>query len=480
MPLEIIDEIVYLNAESAKVMNTHTLLLINPADLESHYASFAYPPLALLTLAGLTPRDEWSISIVDHNIRASRQVPVPDLVGITVMTLTAKDAYETADEYRKKGIPVVLGGVHVSMVPQEALAHADAVVVGEAENIWKLVLKDAKKGSLQRIYHGDHCDLQQHSVLPDLRYINNKKYIAGVVQTARGCPFSCEFCSVTTYSGTVRRFKPVDHVIQEIQQVPQRFVFISDDNFFGYSAADQARAEELLKAIIRHNIKKLFFTQTGINAAWHPDLLRLAKQAGFFAVFIGFESFLKPVLQGSMQKRINARCVENLYSEEIRNIHQAGIVIFGQHIFGHDEETPTMALKNIDLIAASGIDGIGIAPLIAVPGTRLFERIRADTRLLATPSPDVYNKLFYDITHTTPSILNYDQLVCIRRYIDKRIYAIHLIVIRCLKTFIATRSIIGALGCLQQNLYMKKINRVMIRFNRKQTLENHVPVPGVQ
>ena len=444
------------------------LLLINPKDEEADYSERLYPPLSLLTIAGITPDEEWDIKIVDQRLEDIDFQEPADLVGITIMTYTAKYAYDIAEAFRKNGTKVIIGGIHAFALPDEVLKYSDSVVIGEAEDVWPQVLEDVKNNQLKKKYQGNSIDLNATRIIPKVDLINNDHYKVGVIQTSRGCPFNCEFCSVTTYLGTKLRFKSIDHVIEEIKNIPQKYIFFADDNFFGFSQNDMDRAEQLLKEIIRQNIDKYFFTQTSINISQHPNLLRLARKAGMFAIYIGIESFSQDVLTGTMNKRSNIKYVQNMYKKEIDIIHKEGIVIFGQLIYNHDEESPETILENIRLTAKSNIDGIGIAPLLAIPGTKLFDRIQSQDRLLDKLSPTFYARLFYDLTHTTNAIKDNHDLIRIREFIDRTIYSRSRIFKRFFSTLLSTGSLMGALSCLQQNIYMKKINLIMRERNLAQ------------
>ncbi|MFC1672320.1 B12-binding domain-containing radical SAM protein, partial [Planctomycetota bacterium] len=248
-----------------------------------------WKPLGLLILAGLTP-PEWDITVIDENLGIPdyKTMPRPDLVGLTAFTSQANRAYELADEFRSNDVPVVMGGIHASMCLQEASERVDAVVTGEAESVWAQVLEDAGQGTLQKVYKGVHLGMDRtpparHDLLPS-------GYYFGSIQTTRGCPFNCSFCSVATFNGRRFRHRPIEQVVEEFKSIPENAVLIVDDNLIGSSKDHIARAKDLFRALIKANTGKTWVTQVTVNMADDEELLRLAAQSGCAGVFIGFET----------------------------------------------------------------------------------------------------------------------------------------------------------------------------------------------
>ena len=261
---------------------------------------------ALQLLAAITPA-EHEISIVQEHlgdtVRAeeAKEVAKVDLVGITAMTIQATRAYEIADACRRAGKTVVLGGIHPSVQPDEALTHADAVVVGEAEPVWGQVLADTAAGKLRGIYRGqDFADL---SVLPNYRrdlFPKRSTFSLGSVQAARGCPYDCSFCSATLFAGRKYRFRPVENVIAEIKSMKTRLIFFLDDNIFSNEAYCRALFTELKK------LNVIWVGQASLHlTASNPDLLALAVQSGCISLFVGIESLSAANLRatGSLAKK---------------------------------------------------------------------------------------------------------------------------------------------------------------------------------
>ena len=274
------------------------LYLINPYNplvslaniKESRWNRYrVWKPLGLLLLAGLTPKD-WEITIVDENLglKDYATMPRPDLVGITAFTSQANRAYDVAKEFHALGVAVVMGGIHATMCCQEALEHVDSVVTGEAESVWAQVLDDARNRRLARVYAGEHVDMAK--VPPARHDLLAEGYAFGSIQTTRGCPLSCSFCSVSAFNGRHYRHRPIAQVIDELRMIREKWVLIVDDNLIGTSPSHIARAKELFRAIIEADLGKNWICQVTINMADDEELLDLAARAGCRGVFIGFES----------------------------------------------------------------------------------------------------------------------------------------------------------------------------------------------
>ncbi len=213
----------------------YTLLLINPVEKKTSlgsYKSSSMTPLSLAYIAALTPEDKYKIVIIDENIE-TLDYPEADIVGITSYTAHVRRAYEIAQVYRKKSVPVVMGGIHVSTMPDEALNYCDAVVIGEAESVWHKVLDDFENKCLKAKYNAERLPLD-NIPLPKRKYMQNDRYLWGTILTSRGCPMDCSFCSVTRFNGRKFRRRKVDDVIKELSEIKNKFVIIVDDNILGH------------------------------------------------------------------------------------------------------------------------------------------------------------------------------------------------------------------------------------------------------
>lgn len=343
-----------------------------------------WKPLGLLTLAGLTPPG-WEVTVFDENLGVPdyAALPAPDLVGVTAFTSQANRAYEVAAEFRSRGVSVVMGGIHATVCRDEVAQHVDSVVTGEAESVWATVLQDARHGRLQRTYAGDYADMAQypparHDLLP-------KGYAFGAVQTTRGCPLNCSFCSVSALNGKRYRHRPVDDVIRELRTVREKLVLIVDDNLIGISAAHVERAKELMRAMIRAKLRKKWICQATVNMADDEELLALAAKAGCKGVFIGFES---PTNEGLAEvgKEFNGRKNRD-HRASVRRIQRHGIGVMGSFIMGLDTDTPGIGRRIADAASHYGVDLLNVLFLTPLPGTRLWDSMQADGRIATDTFP---------------------------------------------------------------------------------------------
>lgn len=335
---------------------------------------FRFPYLALTILAALTG-EEWKISIIDENVDAIDFSDLPDLVAISIMTPLAKRGYEIADAFRGKGVSVVLGGIHPTMMKDEAKTHADSVVMGEAEETWPLVLSDFKRGNLQPFYESaNFCSLDKLAV-PKRNLLNRKGYFfTNTVQTTRGCPFDCVFCSVTSFYGRTYRVRPVENVISEIGQMEKGFLFFVDDNIVG----KPSYAKKLFGALIPLKIK--WFSQASLSVVKDRELLNLAQRSGCKGLFIGFESLSQENLR-AMGKSTN-RVSE--YKDAIRMLHDHGIGIQGSFIFGMDQDDSSVFSDVIRFIEKTHLEAVLFSVLTPFPGTRIYETLQRENRIIDT------------------------------------------------------------------------------------------------
>jgi radical SAM superfamily enzyme YgiQ (UPF0313 family) len=387
------------------------LLLINPVQ-ETRYnlacvPTLRVPQVGLAYIAALTPSD-WDIKIIDESIEPLTFEDA-DLVGITAFTCNIPRAYKIAEQYRRKGIKTVIGGVHASMLYEEAINSVDSVVIGEAESVWLDLIHDFESNQLKRYYKGERIPLN-HLVTPRMDLYKIRKYrVKAVVQTGRGCPNDCEFCSVTTLYGRTYRQRPLDELLDELEAIKQKNVFLPDDNILGYGKKAEERAVRLFKGMIERGLKKRWGSQVGIDFANNPDVLKYAKKAGCLAVFIGFESLNEEALQG-MDKTRNLKVGVKNYKEVIRKIHDHGIGVIGAFVFGSDSDRKDVFERTTEFIQETKLDAIQLSILTPLPGTRLYNRLKQEGRLLRTDYPEDWK--YYDFMEVVfePRHMSTDEL----------------------------------------------------------------------
>ncbi|MBN1445511.1 MAG: B12-binding domain-containing radical SAM protein [Candidatus Omnitrophica bacterium] len=354
--------------------------------------------LSLMTVAALFPADT-NIRLINDSLEGIDFDEKVDMVGITTLTSTAPRAYEIADRYRERGIPVILGGIHPSALPEEASLHADAVVIGEAEGLMERLLSDFRGGKLQKIYKSDERPNLANLPLPRKDLLSGNKFYRemDLVQTTRGCPFGCDFCSVSDFFGRTYRTRPVEDVIREVKLLKnRRIIFFVDDNIAG--RPDYAK--QLFKALIP--LKVHWFGQASIIIAKNRELLRLAAKSGCIGLFIGFES-LSPEGLKQVHKTVNR---VNDYDEGIRKIHDSGIGIIGAFIFGFDSDNEGVFENTVDFIERNRIELASFSILTPLPGTRLYKQFDEQGRIFERD----WAKYTCGEVVFKPAILSIDQL----------------------------------------------------------------------
>jgi len=385
------------------------LLLINPLSTKrrglTRDQKSIYPPMSLGIIAALTPGN-WDIELIDENFERFEYKDA-DMVGLTALTSQVTRAYEIAQIFKKKNIPTVIGGIHVSMMEDEALKYADTVVVGEAESVWKNVINDFETVGLKRLYNGK---LKPMVNSPQPRIdLYNPGYAFGSVQTTRGCPMSCDFCSVHTFNGKQYRPRPVKDVVDEFEKIPQDNVYFVDDNFIGYSKKSANRVIDICKEIISRGIKKNWFCAASMNIADHDEVLKYASEAGCRMIFLGIESELIDQLE-SANKKLNIKIGIDNFSKVYNKIHEYGIAVLGAFIYGLDSDTPKTIKNRTNYMLNSDIDAMQASILTPLPGTPLFNRMQEDDRLIYNNFPDDWAR--YDFVEVVykPKLMSASEL----------------------------------------------------------------------
>jgi radical SAM superfamily enzyme YgiQ (UPF0313 family) len=411
----------------------------------------------------MTPSD-WKITLLDEACEPLRDVPDADIVGITCFTTSvAPRAYQIAAEWSQRGVPVIIGGNHPSMLPEEALQYATTVVTGEVETVWHQVIADIEADRLQPTYVGGIAPVE--TWVSPRRDLFHPNYLLAPVQTTRGCPFDCEFCSVPQFNGRALRMRPVEDVIEELESIRNRLIFFVDDNLIGYGRRALERTKVLFEEIIRRRIKKQWWSQCSINIADDAEVLKLAARSGCRLIFVGFESVTEDVLKGFSKNRKAKEVMEN-YRHVVETIHSHGIAVLGSFILGLDEEGPEVFEATARFILDAGIDVAQITYLTPLPGTPLWKRLEPEGRLLFNNFPnDWYH---YDFQHVTiaPKGKTVGDLYRGLMECDSLLFGAKAAVKRTLTTLTNTRSPTAAIWAWQTN-------RAMAQAVRHATPERH-------
>ncbi|HVU45037.1 MAG TPA: radical SAM protein [Terracidiphilus sp.] len=361
-----------------------------------------WKPLGLLVVAGLTPPD-WEVMLIDENLGHLdyERLPKPDLVGVTAFTSQAPRAYEVAAQYRAMRVPVVMGGIHATFCRDEALEHVDAVVTGEAETVWGQVLADARNHALRKVYDGG---LSALAAIPPARHdLLQGRYYLGSVQTTRGCPLNCVFCSVTAFNGGTYRHRPVDDVLRELRLIREKFILFVDDNLIGTREDHLAYSKALFRAMIQEGLTRPWICQATMNFADDDELLGLAARSGCQGVFIGFES---PTVEGLMTlgKKFNLQKGRD-YRESVRRIQRYGICVVGSFIIGIDTDRRGIGETIARAAKDYGIDAANVLILTPLPGTKLYEQMEREGRIRSNNYPQDWK--YYTLTYP---VANYTHL----------------------------------------------------------------------
>ncbi len=353
-----------------------------PGFVERSQVIASLPSLGLLTLAGLTP-EEIDLRYLD--------LPEPDtldslpgdfdVVAISSFSAQIKEAYRLADRYRAAGVVVVLGGLHVTLCPDEAAAHADAIVIGEGEPVWPELLADLRRNALRPRYDARGRDFDfRHSPMPRFDLLDPTRYNRLTVQTQRGCPYHCDFCAASIRLNPRFKTKPVDRVLAEIRRIkeiwPHPFIEFADDNTF----ADKAHGRALARALIPEGLR--WFTETDISVARDAELLALLKDSGCAQILIGLESPVAAGLDGLERKANWKRRQLDDYKRAIAAIQDAGVTVNGCFVLGLDGADTTSFDAVFAFVRETGLYEVQITVMTPFPGTPLYGRLESQGRLL--------------------------------------------------------------------------------------------------
>lgn len=344
---------------------------------QSYLKTWCMEPLGMAVLAALTPRDI-PLSFYDDRIEPIPYDNPTDAVFIGVETYTARRCYEIASGYRKRGVPVIMGGFHATAVPEETERFADATVIGEAETIWLHLLDDLRHRTLQRRYSAER-PMSFSIEEPRREIFKGKRYLpVTLMETGRGCTYGCDFCSIQCFYSRTYRKRPVDSILEEIQKVAGRghLIFFVDDNF----SHDPHAATALLTALEKHKLR--WVTQIDMNTARNGDLLAHMRRAGCGGALIGFESINASVLRG-MKKGVNL--INGGFEPALSALKQANMGVFATFVFGRDEDTESAFEETLEFALQNRFFLAAFNQLMPFPSTPLYRRLREERRLRFDP-----------------------------------------------------------------------------------------------
>jgi radical SAM superfamily enzyme YgiQ (UPF0313 family) len=373
---------------------------------EAYIGTWQMEPLPAATIAGLTPKDV-TIKFYDDRLETIPFDEPTDLVAISIETYTAKRTYQIASEYRRRGVPVVMGGFHATLCPEEVADYAEAVVIGEAEDLWPQVIDDFRHGKLEKFYR-QPTRPSLARLKPDRSIFQGKRYLPiGLIEAGRGCHFKCDFCAVQTVFQQQQTRRPIDEVLREVQAVwpAKKLIFFVDDNI----TSNMKRAKEFLRALIPLKIR--WVSQASINAAHDEEFLDLLVRSGCQGLLIGFES-LNPDNLKSMNKGFNT--MKGGYEQALTNLRRHRIRLYITFVFGYDHDTPASFTESVAFAKHHQFYIAAFNHLTPFPSTPLYARLQREKRLLypAWWLDDTYsyNRIPFRPIHMSPAEL---QIKCI-------------------------------------------------------------------
>jgi radical SAM superfamily enzyme YgiQ (UPF0313 family) len=417
---DIVPTLLLITASSPEIQKIRRSRVLNFQQITMPYLAAFVPP-------------HWTVFHVDEAVEPVDFAVHPDLVAITFHTPSAPHVYAMADRFRRRRIPVALGGPHVTLMPEEAQAHADVIFIGEAESHWPQFLRDFDAGRHSHRYCSTEPPTLEHAPMSRKDLFHRRDHTGGVLFATRGCPHRCDFCTlVVMYKSQVRQ-RPVDAVAREYASFSGKVIILWDDNI----ASDMEYAKNLFRALAPH--RKWWSSQASIHAAHDDEFLELAARSGCKQLFVGLES----ISQGSLneaQKRFNR---VSDYASAIARIHSHGIAVQAGIVFGCDHDERAIFKETVDFLEAAGVQNATFNILTPFPGTRLFQRLDAEGRIL-TRDWSKYNGRA-DVVFR-PKQMSPVELLAGYRYANKRFYSLRSIGRRL------SRSTVGLSWALPLNL----------------------------
>ncbi|MGE5702006.1 MAG: B12-binding domain-containing radical SAM protein [Clostridia bacterium] len=385
-----------------------------------HRRLIRFPQLTMPLLAAYTP-PHWEVSHTDEIVQQVNFNKKVDVVGITANTPAAPHAYELAEQFRRKGVTVVIGGPHATLMPEEVRQHADSVVIGEGELIWPQLLADFEAGVLKASYRS--CELPGLQDMPRPRWdlIKGRVYGKGVTIASRGCPFACDYCTIPQMYQRKMRYRPIEAIVDELRHMPGRALVFWDDNI----GANRAYAKELFQAIAP--FQRWWTSQATADVAFDDEFLELAANSGCKALFLGLET----VSQNSLNHANKRHNQVAYYAEIIRRLHYYGIAVQAGTVFGFDHDDKSIFRTTVDFYREIGLDSATISVLIPFPNTPLFHKLEAEGRIL-TKDWSKYNGK-KDVVYQ-PALMSPEDLLMGMEWAARQFYSIPSIVERMWKS----------------------------------------------
>ena len=371
-------------------------------------------PLQLGVLAALTPKD---VEVVLYDDRMEK-IPFDeetDLVAITVETFTARRAYEISAEYRKRGVKVLIGGMHVKLIPEEVIEHCDSIIIGDAEPVWEEMINDLLNHQLKQRYEGIQPTCPQQNIITRRDLFEGKGYLPiTLLQFSRGCNHRCNFCASSVYFHAKHYCRPVEDVIKEIQSQKRKFLFFVDDNI----VCNREKAKELFRALIP--LKVHWVSQGSIDMLKDEELMRLMVKSGCLGLVIGFES-INPESIEQMNKSSNKTGSGNLYESEIKQLRKWGLQTWAAFTVGHDADTVESIRATCDFAIKNKFTFAAFNILMPYPNTELYHKLEKEGRLLYDQKWWLHEEYRFNYASIVPKNMTAEELTevsfdCRRRF----------------------------------------------------------------
>jgi len=404
-------------------------------------------PLSLGVIASLTPPAH-EVSLVDDRLEEINYEEKADLVSITVDTYTAKKAYDISNQFKRIGVPVVLGGIHVTLLPSEAKQHADSIVIGDAETVWKKLLMDLQYGKLKKVYRGDF-KIPQNGCLPNRSLFKGKGYLpVSIIQFTRGCPYSCSFCSTAGYFNHTHIFRDHESVVEEIRRDKLKFLLFADDNI----TANADKAKELFHALIPLKIK--WAGQASIEMVKDSELLELMKRSGCLGQLVGFDSMDEDSLRW-LNKKTNLHEFDE-YKEAIEILKKYNFQTWASFMLGSDQDTIESIKGTVEFAIRSKFTLAFFHLLTPYPKTKIYEQFKSENRLLYDDKWWLHPDYRYNKAAFLPNKMTPDQLSQVVVWANKHFYNLSSIAHRMFDAKTNLNSLLKLLLYLRFNILIRK------------------------